>query len=479
MSVDFTVLLIAFLALASLLSIDDLAIDMIALLKKLKPQALHPEELREMRRAPQKNIAVVVANWREADVIERMLRGNLEAIEYARVWFFVGVYPNDLETRDAARIVERNDPRVVVIENHRPGPTTKGQMLNVVFREILLAEERLGVRYDLFLIHDSEDVLHPQSLLLLNQAADHADFIQIPVFSFPRSPDLWTASTYVDEFAEIHTKDLLVRDALGAAIPSAGVGTAISRRVILRLLNDLNGRILHEDSLTEDYVLGMTVKALGYRSRFVAREIPPSPSERNDSHRNLIATKEFFPASWTRSVRQKSRWIHGIVFQSPGLCPPPLSLIDRLFRLRDRKGPLSSLIGLLGMILFVISGILLLVPTPGTIPFREALNHPWVVTLFVFNLFAGLVRLVQRFRAVRWTQDSTSAWWSLLRVPWGNIINFAAFLRALLHLAETRIGGGPPAWIKTTHELPSGFGQAPSFAEVRNTSRVRQEDRHE
>lgn len=452
--------LIAFLALAALLAFDDLLIDALAFARGLAPRAVSLDELRAWRARPQKNIAVVVANWHEADVIERMLRGNLERLEYARVWFFVGVYPNDPETVNAARRMERQDPRVVVIENHRAGPTTKGQMLNVIFRQILAHEERLDVEFDLFLMHDSEDVLHPQSLLLINATSDDADFVQIPVFSFPRAIDQWTASTYIDEFAEIHTKDLLVRDSLGAAIPSAGVGTALSRAVVLKLLETRGGEVLHEGSLTEDYVLGMTMKGLGFRSRFVSRFIPRFADDGRLLERNFIATREYFPSSWSRAVRQKGRWIHGIVLQSPGLVPLTGSLVERFFRLRDRKGPLVSLIGILSLGLFFASALALLLNDGSTETFwTTALRDPVVSTLFAFNLFAGIVRLVQRFRAVRLVQDTRTAWLSLPRLPVANVLNFAASWRALTQATRAKIAGTAPTWTKTTHELPADFGQ--------------------
>lgn len=452
--------LIAFLALAALLALDDLVIDALAFVRGLAPRAVTPAELRRWRARPQKNIAVVVANWHEAEVIERMLRGNLERLEYARVWFFVGVYPNDPDTVNAARAMERSDPRVVVIENHRPGPTTKGQMLNVIFRQVLAHEERLGVAFDLFLLHDSEDVLHPQSLLLINETAEHADFVQIPVFSFPRGLDQWTASTYIDEFAEIHTKDLLVRDSLSAAIPSAGVGTAISRAVVLKLLELQGGEVLHEGSLTEDYVLGMTVKTLGFRSRFVSRFIPRFDDEGRLLERNFIATREYFPSSWSRAVRQKGRWIHGIVLQSPALVPLAGNFIERFFRLRDRKGPLVSLIGLLGLILFAASALALALGEGAHETFwTTALRDPVVSVLFSFNLFAGLVRLAQRFRAVRLVQDTRTAWMSLPRLPIANVLNFAASWRAISQATRSKIAGTAPAWTKTTHELPADFGR--------------------
>lgn len=451
--------LILFLGLAAGLALDDLFVDMVALVKGLKPKEVDQTELKRLRRLPQKSIAVVVANWHEEDVIERMLRGNLSRLEYARVWFFVGVYPNDPGTLEAARRVSRQDARVVVVENPLPGPTTKGQMLNVIFRRAFEIEERQGHPFDLFMMHDSEDVLHPQSLLLVNSEADAADFVQIPVFSFPRRKTQFVASTYIDEFSELHTKDLLVRDALNAGVPSAGVGTAISRKLVLAMMARQEGQVLVEGSLTEDYILGLTASEMGFKTRFVSRFIAVRDKEGRLRRRDFIATREYFPSEWERAVRQKGRWVHGIVLQGGRMLPVSGSLARRYFLMRDRKGPIAASVGVLGILLLALNLVA-----------REFFNgfyqselvplylSPIVLGLFGFNLFAGAVRAVQRIRAVRLTQDWSAALLSVVRIPVGNFLNFFAVARAIRQDRAALKKGEAPKWTKTTHELPADFG---------------------
>lgn len=457
---SFEFLLVAgFLLLAAILAVDDLFLDVFALFKRLKPRAVLPSELKAWRQKSQKNIAVVVANWHEEDVIERMLRGNLSRVEYARVWFFVGVYPNDEATVQAARRAARNDTRVIVVENPLPGPTTKGQMLNVIFRRAFEVETRLGNQFDIFLMHDSEDVLHPQSLLMINAEPGDVDFIQIPVFSFPREAVKIVGSTYIDEFAEIHTKDLLVRDQLQAGIPSAGVGTAVSRRLVQNLMALQNGAVLNESSLTEDYILGLTAAHLGYRSKFLSRYIPHFDRNGRLARRDFIATREYFPSEWGRAVRQKGRWIHGIVLQGRRLLKFEGSLARRYFLMRDRKGPVTAAVGVLGFALLLAS---LLVRTfaPQT---HESLlmpvySHSVIAVLFAFNLLAGIIRAGQRAYAVWLTQDLLTAFLSVFRIPVGNFLNFAAVARAVSQDRAARSAGAAPTWTKTIHELPADFG---------------------
>lgn len=454
-----TLVLIAFLTTAALLALDDIFIDLVALTRKLRPQRVSPNRLREWQSLPEKKIAIIVANWHEAEVLDRMLRGNLSRIDYRNYYFFVGVYPNDPETIRAAESVANESSQIIVVQNHRPGPTTKGQMLNVIFAQILKLEESTGSEFDLFVMHDSEDVLHPHSLRVYNIAAEKSDFIQIPVFSFARGLTQWVASTYIDEFAELHTKDLLVRDHLQGGVPSAGVGTGLSRRLVLRLMAQQDGAVLREDSLTEDYILGLTVPRLGLRSSFECHYLPILSSTGQEIGRDFIATREYFPSSWTRAVRQKGRWVHGIVLQGQRILPFAGSISQKYFLWRDRKGPLVSIIGVLGLALFISGGL-----SAWFWPsfFGENLwpssQDNRVQALFAFNLFAGIWRAGLRFRAVRWVHNSSIAAMSVLRLPISNILNFSAFARAFQQDRIAQSTGKAPAWTKTTHELPADFG---------------------
>ena len=68
---------------------------------------------------------------------------------------------------------------------------------------------------------------------------DRKDLIQVPVY--PLMHRHWwnfTANHYADEFAELHGKDVIVREALVGQVPSAGVGTCFSRRAVLHLLDE-------------------------------------------------------------------------------------------------------------------------------------------------------------------------------------------------------------------------------------------------
>ena len=58
------------------------------------------------------------------------------------------------------------------------------------------------------------------------------DLVQLPVLPLIVPGSRWVSGHYCDEFAEAHGKQLVVREAIGAGMPSAGVGCALSRSIV-------------------------------------------------------------------------------------------------------------------------------------------------------------------------------------------------------------------------------------------------------
>lgn len=431
-------------------TLDDLFIDCVAFLGRLRPQKISTAELRRLRALPEKRIAILVANWHEEEILEPMVRGNLSAIDYTNYSFFLGVYPNDMATWEAARRLEAKHPNVFVVVNSLPGPTSKGQLLNEMVRQVLKSEPITGLRHDLFLLHDSEDVIHPLSFLLLNAESDRADFVQIPVFSLPVAKKKLVAGVYADEFAEAHTKDMLVRSALGAPVPSAGVGTALSRKLVLALTTVEGGNLLNENCLTEDYQLGLLSARLGFRTAFSCRYV------QGPSGKDFIATREYFPEAVGASVRQKTRWTVGIAFQSKRRFGWSGSLLERYFLWRDRRGPWNGLL-LLGsaVVALLIGGHYI---AAGELP-RFAGGSFLLEGLALTNLMQMLVRLLQRMRATAYVYGFGLALLVPLRWPVGNFINTLAAWRAYRVDRAALRSGTRPAWVKTEHKLPEHFGR--------------------
>ncbi|MNK22760.1 bacteriophage N4 adsorption protein B [compost metagenome] len=436
---------------ALVFTLDDLFIDVVALFKRLKPRAMNIETLSKIKHGPEGKVAIMIANWKEAEVLGPMIKGNIRGIKYGNYTFFLGVYPNDLATWAKASDLSQQFPdKVVVVVNSHQGPTSKGQMLNEIAARIVQSEKETGVAYDYFLMQDSEDVLHPHSLSLLNYYGQDADFTQIPVFSFDVSLKSFVGGTYLDEFSEVHTKDLLVREALGAAIPSAGVGTFMSRRLISELMLHQDGGFLREDSLTEDYQLGMTVKKLGYRSQFLCVELTDEKG-----HKDFIATREYFPSKFTASVRQKSRWTLGITYQGLQHLGWQGTAIDRYFLFRDRRGPINSVLIVFSLLLMF--ALIAFRAIYGALP--DGLDNVVFGSLVAVNMFNMLFRLVQRMRSVHRVYGFAQVFQVPLRWLVANTVNVCASYRAHRTFGESLRTGQRPQWVKTDHELPAQFGQ--------------------
>ena len=431
--------------------IDDLFIDLFAFLKRIRPKFLTSADLERLAISKQKAIAIIVPAWDEGAIIQRMLQGNRSRIEYENYHFFVGCYPNDQETVCAVKELEQKYDNIHAVENFKDGPTCKGQILNWVIDSILDWERKNNFCFDAFLMQDSEDLIHRKSLQLINSALDTTDFVQIPVFSLALRPFEFVAGVYVDEFAEAHTKDVLVRDRLNAGVPSAGVGTAMSRSFVLsrRLEND--GALFRDGCLTEDYELGILSGINGARQAFEAACYLDSGTGKTD----YIATREYFPKAFRRSVRQKTRWTIGISLQGWRFIGWRGTWIQKYFLYRDRRGLLTNpamVAGYLWGIIFVLAQMTSAISLSDVIV-SERLQ---VVGLVTFS-FAGN-RLCQRIICVSRVYGWRTALMVPLRLPIGNIINAMAVINAVYKDTLSLITRRSVGWSKTQHELPADFG---------------------
>lgn len=432
-----------------LFCMDDIFIDFIALVFNLKPRAISIDQLAQMHNMPQKRIAIMIANWHEDAIIERMIHGNVGRIDYLNYDIFLGVYPNDVETIAAAQRLEAAYSSVHVVINTENGPTSKGQMLNEIVHQITAKEIREKKIYDIFMLHDSEDIIHPLSLKLVNYEMDEVDFLQNPVFSLPTSWTDLTRTIYIDEFTESHTKDMLVRSFLKGGVPSAGVGTAMSHLFVSEIKLLQNGQLLKEDTLTEDYHLGLMAQRLGYESKFVCSYV------QKKNRIDYIATREYFPASTSASIRQKTRWTLGISFQGYDNLKWSKTMAENYFLWRDRRSFLNAIILVLSYALtlsylsyYFISG-----EWPKLLTSDQIL-----LGALSLNFYLMAIRLVQRYRLVFELNGLKLALLIPLRWFLANYINILASFKAFKTYRAHVKTGTRPQWVKTAHELPTFFG---------------------
>src|SRR6185436_19380713 len=129
----------------------------------------------------------------------------------------------------AAAIASVRDARIEPVEVQADGSTTKADCLNHLYDALVAYERSTGTMAEAVVLHDAEDVVHPLELKLFDRLIGRAAVIQLPVLPLPDPNSRWISGHYCDEFAEAHIKELVVREAIGAAIPLAGVGCAIAR----------------------------------------------------------------------------------------------------------------------------------------------------------------------------------------------------------------------------------------------------------
>ena len=431
------------LAAAILVSgLDDLLIDIAwigAWLKlQLRPAAsLFPPGARQLEAAPRGMIAIFVPLWHEDAVIARMLEHNLASIRYPNFHIFAGAYPNDAATQEAVRTVERRFPNVHLAVCPHDGPTSKADCLNWVYQHMLLYEEESGIRFEVVVTHDAEDIVHPEELRWINYYAARYDFVQTPVLPLHTPATELMHGIYIDEFAEYHTRDMTVRAALGGFVPSCGVGTGYRRRALEKLAESSSNHIFEPEALTEDYDNGLRLKRLGCTQAFV----PIAPHGASD----FVATREYFPRNFRAALRQRTRWVMGISLQSWQKFGWRGTPAEIYWLWRDRKGLLANPLSVLANIVCVY-GI-------ATGIWNRAPIRAMQLAEVTFSLL--ILRTIVRMACVTRIYGIAMALGVPIRAVYANILNSAATIEAVRRFAWARLHGRPLRWLKTEHAYPS------------------------
>ena len=427
--------------------LDDLAIDLIWISRtawrRLTVYRRHEPATAVILPPPANpgRIAVFIAAWDEAAVIGDMLRAALGRFDHGDYRLYVGVYPNDPATIEAVDAVARDDARVRIVNGVLRGPTTKAECLNRLWAALLRDEQAEGRSFKAVVLHDAEDVVHSAELKLFDRLIERFDLVQLPVLPLVDRGSRWVSGHYMDEFSEAHGKGLVVREALGAGMPSAGVGCALSR-VALQHMSDLgDGRPFDADSLTEDYELGLRLKDFGGRGIFV--RLPASPGGR------LVAVRAHFPATLEAAVRQKARWMTGIALSGWDRLGWSGGWAERWMRLRDRRAVLAALI------LAAAYGALLLWAL-GVALGRGQAQGPVLAWLLSANAAMLVWRMAMRFGMVARLYGWREGLRSIPRTVVANIIAMMAARRAVAAYAGLA-RRGPIAWDKTRHVFPDAL----------------------
>jgi adsorption protein B len=390
-------------------------------------------------------IAVLIGAWDESVVIGSMLTHALATFDHRDYRIYVGAYPNDPATIAAVQSVAGSDSRVRLVVGPRDGPTTKADCLNQIWHALLADEVAEGRAYKAVVLHDAEDVVHSSELRVFDTLIERFDLVQLPVLPLVDRHSRWVSGHYCDEFAEAHGKQLVVREAIGAGVPSAGVGCALSRAALQRIADAGGGDPFDADSLTEDYEIGLKLGDFGMRGIFV--RLPAAGG------RSLVAVRAYFPATLTTAVRQKTRWLTGIALSGWERLGWRGGIAEAWMRLRDRRAVLAAIVlgaAYLGLALEV-----------AAMAWRYALDRPVFVSvgpglalLLQINFALMLWRVAMRVAMVRAAYGWGEAWRSVPRMIVGNIVAMMAARRAVFHYAGIR-AKRPVAWDKTVHVFPA------------------------
>jgi adsorption protein B len=456
-------------ALYLISGLDDLVIDLIYYVRLFfravfRRKVVRPVTREQLAAAPEKPIAVIIPAWDESNVISRMLLNTVNTLLYRNYRIFVGTYPNDEATKLEVEKVREIYPNIEFVVTPTDGPTNKADCLNWIYQGIRIFEKDHNLKFEMFVFHDAEDVVHPLSLTYYNYLMPRIPFIQVPVFPLEQKWWNFTTGMYMDEFAENHTKDLRVRELLGQAIPSAGVGTAVSREAMDYLARLRNNQLFDITSLTEDYMMGLSLRDMPGKKILLQQSVAHTVTVRRRWGKGVrekvvnepIATREFFPSSFWTAVHQKSRWILGISIQGWNYgWTRSVGLNYCLFR--DRKAVVTNLLTVLGYLVVLYWGLAQMVawlaPAKAVPPLIEIDEPAFKLVYVVIGLFFW--RLFNRAVAVWRIYSPLQAMLSMPRMFYGNLLNFAATWKAIDRYIKARLLKQTPAWGKTQHAYPT------------------------
>lgn len=430
-------------------AIDDLLIDLIWITRRIYRRFAYYREAPPMRatglKPPAKSgpFAIFVPTWQEQDVIGEMLRHCMKvwAGDQPEYRIYVGCYPNDGAGTDIVKTLAAEHPSIRPVICPHEGPTTKGDCLNQLWQAMLADEMAIGRKIKAIILHDAEDAVDPLELRVFDYLLDKAEAVQLPVIPIAAPGSRWISGHYCDEFAEAHGKTMVVREALGAALPLAGVACAIQRGMMGRLALQNEGKPFNPVSLTEDYELGMRIGAAGGRT-ILARML--------DGTGRLVGTRACFPATFKTSVRQKARWLTGIALAGWDNLRWHGSLSQKWMLLHDRRSIFAAIILLVAYACIVLTGVLALLELFGR--HRPAPLSENLITLLWVNFGFLLWRLSVRASFVWSLYGPAEAARSIPRTLIANFVAiFAARSACTAYLRYCM--GRPLTWDKTSHHI--------------------------
>ncbi len=445
------VALLPWLAVWILVSgLDDLLLDLVCFSAWFRRRSHSPIAPPRESRA-EKRTAIFIPLWHEHGVIGKMLEHNIGAIQYRNYTIFVGAYPNDGPTVAAVRRAVARFPQVRLALCPHDGPTSKADCLNWIYRGMLAYERDHAVRFEVVVVHDAEDLIHPEELRRISRAMDEYGMVQVPVLPLPTPFRKFTHGVYCDEFAEYQAKDVPARLLLGGFLPSNGVGTGYARWALEAAAIEQDGRIFDPACLTEDYEIGIRLHDIGCSQVFLPIEFVAGQP---------VATREYFPQRLRQALKQRTRWVLGIALQSWQRHGWSGGWNRLYWFWRDRRGLIGNPASMLSNVLLVYGLASWLRSRMAGVPWGMAslADWAWLAPLLYVTVFLQLHRTAVRCGCVARIYGWKFAAGVPLRMFWANWINFFATTAALWRYAIARLHRRPLVWVKTEHDYPSRAG---------------------
>lgn len=450
-------------------SLDDCFFDLIYWLNRFKKSFSKNKEKKiyyhELAMLPEKKIAVLIPCWNEEDVIRDMLINNLSQIDYKNYDVFIGIYLNDPATRAEIEKVQVDYTNLFYVVNTKEGPTTKADNLDSIYDYICERELEKNIKYDIYVLQDAEDIIHPLAFKLYNYAIDQYDMIQTPVFPLEVPHHSFTHWIYNDEFAEMHMNGMLVRGYIHGLVPSAGVGTAFSRKAIEILTQEnLENVPFSKKSVTEDYDAALRLQKLGIKSTFFPFSITRIVKKRTwfglgplvlKEKQQIIATRALFPTNYFAAIKQRTRWVYGITLQAWTDIGWPGTAAIRYTLFHDRKSILTHFFN--GFAYFILIYWIISYLTHGFYDYHlKTLSdyfdeNPWVYFLIIISTLFMLERIANRAIFTGHIYGFWAAMLSIPRIIYANVLNIHTSYAAM----RTFLFPSRRKWIKTSHTFPS------------------------
>jgi bacteriophage N4 adsorption protein B len=383
-------------------------------------------------------LAVFIPAWDEADVIGDMLRYTIQQWYRQNITLYVGCYRNDPGTIAQVRSFHLSPIRIVIVD--ADGPTTKADCLNALWAALVADEQLLNARAKAVILHDAEDMVHPFEPQIFDAMIERFALVQLPVLPLVDPNSRWISGHYIDEFAEAHAKDMVIREAIGASLPSAGVGCAIERNMLQSIADAQSGLPFDAASLTEDYELGLKIHRMGGRGALIRIPTP--------NGKEVVAVHAHFPPTLDTAVRQKSRWILGIALAGWDRTGWQGGLFETWMRVRDRRSTFSALILVAGYACIVLTALMWFIGIPTGVATEYA--H-WLLSA---NAMLLLWRIGVRVSFVNHHYGPVEALLAAPRMVTGNLIAVMAARRAVMQYVRL-LRTGEVRWDKTSHQFPT------------------------